>query len=234
MNSLRHSARFHRPTFVRLLTVLLGAVLLVSACGQGEQPLASPTTAPATASTTVVASTTSEATSTTVPPTTLPPTTTTLAVATVVLALAPDGLTVIDGDTGSTTQLPFGTPQDSVVSAVDAVLGEVAVVNPGNAECPNGQEAVAVWSGIQLEFAGDQFMAWSLNPGSALTDMTGVGLDSPVSELTASWDVTMFESTLGTEFNTDVDGAGFGGLLTDSSDTATVAAYWAGPICAFR
>jgi len=232
MNPPRHTVR--RPTFVRLVTLLVWTVLLVSACGQGEQPLASPTTPPTTTSTTVAVSTTSEATSTTVPSTTVPSTTTTLAIPSVVLALSPDGLTVIDGDSGSTTQLPFGTPQDAVVSAVDAVLVETGVVNPGNAECPNGQEAVAVWSGIQLEFAGDQFMAWSLNPGSTLTDMTGVGLNSPVSGLKASWDVTIFESTLGTEFSTDVDGAGLGGLLSDSSETATVTAYWAGPICAFR
>lgn len=234
MNSSRHNDRLRRPRVARLAAVLLGTALLVSACGQGEQPLASPTTAPTTTSTTVVASTTSEANSTNVPSTGVSSTTTTLAIPAVVLALAPDGLMLVDGETGSTTQLLFGTAQDTVVSAVDVVLGEVGVVNPGNAECPNGQEAVAVWSGIQLEFAADQFMAWSLSPGSTLTDMTGVGLASPVSELTASWDVTIFESTLGTEFNTDVDGAGFGGLLSDSTDTGTVDAYWAGPICTFR
>lgn len=222
------------PPIRRLPVGVVALVLVLAACGQGEAPLASPTTAPpTTTATTITASTTTEASATTMT-TTVASTTTTVSVPAVVLAVAPDGLMLVDTDSGSTTPLIFGTAQDDVVAAVDATLGESGVINPGNVECPNDQAAVGVWTGVQLEFSVDGLIAWSLSPGSTITDMMGIGMGSPLSEVEAGWDITIFESTLGTEFNTDVDGQGIGGLLSDSSETAIVEAYWAGFACTFR
>ena len=220
---------------VRAVAVVSLFALGVAACGQGEVPLASPTTAPSTTSTVGETTTTTEAPAATT--TTAAPdasTTTTVPVPAVVLAVAPDGLMLVDSDTGSTTALPFGTPQDDVVAAVDSTLGEIGVVNPGNVECPNGQTAVGAWNDIQLEFDAEGLMAWSLNPESTVTDMMGVGVGSTLAEVQAGWNITIFESTLGTEFNTDVDGQGIGGLLSDASDSSVVVAYWAGFVCTFR
>ncbi|MDH5421188.1 MAG: hypothetical protein OEY55_05245 [Acidimicrobiia bacterium] len=220
---------------VRAVALVSVLALGLAACGQGDVPLASPTTAPSTTSTAAETTTTTEAppvTTTTAAPEAS--TTTTVPVPAVVLAVAPDGLMLVDSETGSTTALLFGTPQDDVVAAVDSTLGETGVVNPGNVECPNGQIAVGAWKDIQLEFDAEGLMAWSLNPGSAVTDMMGVGVGSTLAEVQAGWNITIFESTLGTEFNTDVDGQGIGGLLSDASDTAVVVAYWAGFVCTFR
>lgn len=221
--------RFRRRRVVAGLSVLM---LGLAACGQGEAPLASPTTAPPTTTATTLTPTTTEAPSTTV--TTVASTTTTVPVPAVLLAVAPDGLMLVDSDSGSTTPLLFGTAQDQVVAAVEVALGEPGVINPGNIECPNEQAAVGVWTGIQLEFSVDGLIAWSLNPGSTISDMMGVGLESTLSDVQAGWDITVFESTLGTEFNTDVDGQGIGGLFSDNSDSATVVSYWAGFVCTFR
>ncbi len=218
----------------RTVTVVSVLALGLAACGQGDVPLASPTTAPATTSTAAETTTTtvvSDTTTTTAPEAS---TTTTAPIPAVVLAVAPDGLMLVDSDTGSTTPLLFGTAQDQVVAAVDATLGEAGVVNPGNVECPNGQAAVGAWNDLQLEFDVDGLMAWSLNPGSTVTDMMGVGVGSTLTEVQAGWNITIFESTLGTEFNTDVDGQGIGGLLSDASESAVVTAYWAGFVCTFR
>ncbi len=214
----------------------------LAACGVADEPLASTTTVASTtteapSTTTVPATTTTEATTTT---TTTPATTTTVAptttapVAAATLAVAPDGLVLVDSTTGSTTQLLFGTAQAQVVAAVDAALGEAGAVSPGSPECPNDQAAVAKWTDLQLEFSPDGLISWSLNFGSPVTDMMGVGLGSSVSDLTSGWDVTVYESTLGTEFYSSDDGLGLGGLLSDDSDEAVVVSYWAGFICTFR
>ncbi len=229
------SRRFRMGAIVSLLALGLAA------CGDADEPSASITTALSTTTeapsttTTVPAPTTTAPTTTTIPATTttVAPTTTT-PVAAVTLAVAPDGLVLVDTTTGSTTQLPFGTAQDQVVAAVDAALGEAGEVSPGNPECPNDQAGVASWDAIQLEFSPDGLMAWFLNIGSPVTDMMGVGLGSSVSDLTSGWDVTIFESTLGTEFYSSDDGLGLGGLLSDGSDDAFVVSYWAGFICTFR
>ncbi len=224
------------PVMGHLRAVAVVSVLAIglAACGQGDAPLASPTTAPSTTSSAAETTTTVAAPETTTTTAPEASTTTTAPVPAVVLAVAPDGLMLVDSATGSTTPLPFGTPQDDVVVAVDATLGEAGVVNPGNVECPNGQVAVGAWNDIQLEFDADGLMAWSLNPGSTVTDMMGVGVGSTLTDVQAGWNITIFESTLGTEFNTDVDGQGIGGLLSDASESAVVVAYWAGFVCTFR
>ncbi len=218
----------------RAVAVVSVLALGLAACGQGDAPLASPTTAPSTTSTAAETTTTVAAPETTTTTAPEASTTTTVPVPAVVLAVAPDGLMLVDSDTGSTTALPFGTPQDDVVAAVDATLADAGVVNPGNVECPNGQVAVGAWNDVQLEFDVDGLMAWSLNPGSTVTDMMGVGVGSTLADVQAGWNITIFESTLGTEFNTDVDGQGIGGLLSDASESAVVVSYWAGFVCTFR
>lgn len=226
-----------RPKMADVIRPLAGAVALVvglAACGQGDAPLASPTTAPSTTFTAVETTTTTAVPATTMTTAPEASTTTTAPVPAVVLAVAPDGLMLVDSDSGSTTPLLFGTAQESVVAAIDATLGEPGVINPGNVECPNEQVAVGAWTDLQLEFDAAGLMAWSLNPGSTVTDLMGVGMGSTVADVQAGWDITIFESTLGTEFNTDVDGEGIGGLFSDASESAVVVSYWAGFVCTFR
>lgn len=228
----RHISRSKRRNQIPSLAGLLALAVGLAGCGQGEVALAPPTTASTTTSATFAPTTTTAAPSTTV--TTVASTTTTVPIPAVLLAVAPDGLMLVDSESGSTTPLLFGTAQDQVVAAVDTALGEPGVINPGNVECPNEQAAVGVWTGIQLEFSVDGLIAWSLSPGSTITDMMGIGMGSTLSDVQAGWDITVFESTLGTEFNTDVDGAGIGGLLSDNSDSAKIISYWAGFVCTFR
>jgi hypothetical protein len=153
-----------------------------------------------------------------------------------VLALAVDGLTIVESLSGSTTHLPFGTAKTNVLTGLESTLGAPGTASPGNAECGNGQATVAEWpDAISIDFdSADQFLSWGLQPGSELTDLAGVGLGSSFSDLSAAWDVTVSETTLGHEFSTSAEGGGLGGLLTGPELDATITHLWAGPICAFR
>ncbi len=229
------------------VTAITTLALVLSACSGGSDAT---TDAGAGSSTTAAAATssssTSEATTTTVDTTTTttePETTTTGAETTTTteaqdeyaLALSSDGLVVVEVASGSTTMLPFGTTQDIAINGVTNLIGPPTEVNPGNPECGNGQDVVAIWTdSIMLEFAESTFIAWSLRPGSTLTDLSGVGLGMSRPDLEGRWAISVDESTLGTEFTTAIDGAGYGGLLTADTDSGVIDGLWAGPICAFR
>ena len=115
------------------------------------------------------------------------------------------------------------------------VLGAPTENGPGTAECPNGQDWVAVWpAAILLGFQGGTLLTWSLRPDSALTDMTGIGIGSSRADVESTWSITLQDTSLGAEFFTDADGSGFGGVFSDSSPTAVVTNLWAGPSCIFR
>jgi hypothetical protein len=124
----------------------------------------------------------------------------------------------------------------NVVRGVGAVLGPPDQTAEGNPECGNGQGATATWTEeIAIDFDPDgRFLSWILRPGSALTDLTGVGLGSSYDELVASWAVDVEDTTLGREFATSPDGTGLGGLLEGDGAGAEITELWAGPICAFR
>ncbi len=195
-----------------------------------------------TTSTTTSSTTGDDSTSSTESTTTSTETTTTTAQTTTTeetneyaLALAPDGLIVVEQASGSTNTLPFGSAQSIVVNAVTDLLGPPSETNAGSVDCGNGQDGVAIWDdAIMLEFAESSFIGWSLRQRSTLTTSNGIGLGTTLATLRSGLSVTVDESTLGTEFATTTDEAGFGGLLTDDTDSAVVSDLWAGSICVFR
>ncbi len=151
------------------------------------------------------------------------------------LSLTPDGLLLTDIKTGSATPLTFGAPETTVVDTIRSVLGEPASHGPGTPDCPNGQDAVAVWpDDLMLEFDAGTFLAWSARPATELTSLTGVGIGTSRTELDAVLDVEVFDSTLGVEFFTPDPPGGFGGILSSDGPDGVVEILWAGPICAFR
>ncbi|MEZ5226598.1 MAG: hypothetical protein R2710_07975 [Acidimicrobiales bacterium] len=188
-----------------------------------------------TTSSTEGTTTTTAETTTTTASTNTASTATTEAVDEYVLALAPEGLMVVEAGTGSTNMLAFDSAQSIVVNAVTDLLGPASNQGPGSSECGNGQDFVATWDGqIMLEFADGAFIGWSTRPGSTLTDLAGIGWGTSLATLRNHWAVTVEESTLGTEFSTSTDGAGYHGLLSDDTDAALIEDLWAGSICTFR
>ncbi len=228
------------------IAALAAASLILAACSGGsDDPTAadgSSTSAVSTAEATTTSSTGDETTSTSSSSSTSSVETTTTTAATTTtetedeyaLGLSPEGLLVVEKSSGSTNPLTFGSGQTIVLGAVTDLLGPPSELGPGSDECGNGQDFVAVWDNqIMLEFSQSSFIAWSLRTGSTLTDLTGIGLGSSLSTVQSDWQVTVEESTLGTEFATSGDGTGYGGLL-GVTDVETVEQLWAGPVCVFR
>lgn len=210
----------HTIRRMAVATMVLVAGTL-TACGDDAAP-------------TTTAAATTDATTTTQAATTSSDATTTVAPGNPTLVLAPDGL-LLATPGGSTTPLPFGSDQETVMTALVQVLGAPTENGPGTAECPNGQDWVAVWPDtILVGFQGGTLLTWSLRPDSTLTDMAGIGIGSGRGAVEASWSITVQDTSLGVEFFTANDGSGYGGVFSDSSPSAVVTNLWSGPSCIFR
>lgn len=151
----------------------------------------------------------------------------------IALALTGEGLFLVEPESGSTTLLPFGMAMATVQSTVSDLLGNPAEVS-ANEECPGDPFVSAIWAeGLVLNADGEAFVGWSVRPAvgsDQWTTLAGVGVGSSREDLETAYTVTVFESTIGTEF-----AAGqLAGLLSDPSPDAVVTNVWAGTVCIFR
>lgn len=151
----------------------------------------------------------------------------------IVLALTDEGLFLVEEENGSTTLLPFGMAMDTVQSAVTELLGSPEEVS-ANEECPGDPFVSAIWAdGLVLNADGEEFVGWSVRPeaGSAqFTTLSGIGVGSSREDLEMAYTVTVFESTIGTEFTAGQ----LAGLLSDPTPAAEITDFWAGTVCIFR
>ncbi|MBW4463537.1 MAG: hypothetical protein KME47_25345 [Nodosilinea sp. WJT8-NPBG4] len=149
-----------------------------------------------------------------------------------VLALAEEGLLVVDEQTGSTDALGFGTEMAVAEEAVTRIAGE-PTESGENSECGSGPQTITQWSnGLAMHSADGEFIGWSTRPstGATLTTMNGVGVGSTRSDLETAYTIEVMESTLGTEFST----ASLSGILSSAEPDAVVEDLWAGTTCNFR
>lgn len=150
----------------------------------------------------------------------------------VVVALDPEGLRLVDAATGSTRPLPFGMPEADVVRVVSARTAQPAEASR-NEECGAGPLAFSTWpDGLQLAFQDGLFAGWSLGERASptLTTMSGVGIGTLRADLDASVVTIVEGSTLGVEFAA----GGLYGLLSSDGPDGRVTALWAGVSCVFR
>ena len=143
-----------------------------------------------------------------------------------VVALDPEGLRLVDGQTGSSRLLAFGTAAEQVHETI-ATLDDGAGVQQGtNPECGAGPLDYRQWEVLTLLFQNDQFVGWAANrPG--LTTMDGLGVGTPRTLLESSRMVQIQETSLGTEFQA-------GELFGVISESGLVSNLWAGVSCNFR
>lgn len=149
------------------------------------------------------------------------------------LALTGEGLFLVEPDSGSTTLLPFGMEMATVQTVITELLGNPDTVSP-SPDCPGDPFIIAAWAdGLMLNADGDIFVGWSVRPNlgsEQFTTLAGVGVGSSREDLESAYTVSVFESTLGTEF-----AAGpLAGLLSDASPEAEITDFWAGTVCVFR
>lgn len=142
------------------------------------------------------------------------------------VALDPEGLRLVDRQSGSTAALAFGQPAAQVVAAVSAAQGSAPSDRGTNSECGAGALDYATWSdGLMLWFQNGAFAGWAVNE-TGPTLMSGVGVGSSRADLEGAHVIEVQESTLGTEFNF----GGVSGILEDSR----ISNLWAGVSCNFR
>ncbi len=148
------------------------------------------------------------------------------------LALDAEGLRVVDPSTGSAQPLPFETAWEQAVTTVTRLRGE-----PGERgaleECGAGPLEYVSWGdGLTMYVSLDRFAGWRVaaDTAGAYTTMAGVGIGSTRAELEEVYDISVEETTLGTEF---AAGDLFG-FLSGAGPDATVTELWAGVSCYFR
>lgn len=154
------------------------------------------------------------------------------------IALASDGLVIIDPSTGKTVPLPFGASWRLSNSVVYYATGD-RPFNSANAECGTGAMEFSRFDKITLNFLEGRFVGWSVgaaNPARPLKTVGGVGRDSRRVELvTMAGYSQVADSTLGDEFIIDADsGYDLSGLFSGPEPDAQVTDIWAGTNCIFR
>lgn len=146
------------------------------------------------------------------------------------LALDGEGLRGFTAQ-GSGRALPFGMPQDSVLTAVSTLLDTPTPEVTTNSECGAGPMQFAAYpDGLQLAFQDGRFAGWFIEK-AGLTTVDGVGVGSGRAQLEAARRVEPVpDSTLGVEFSS----GGLGGFLSSEAPDATVESLYAGLTCFFR
>ncbi len=146
------------------------------------------------------------------------------------LAIEGEGLRIFD-DAGAARALPFGTPEQSVITAVSATVGGPAPEQGTNAECGQGPVQITQYAnGLQLLFQEGQFKGWFLDK-AGLTTVDGVGVGTTRADLNAARTVEIQTgSTLGIEFTA----GDLGGFLTAADASGTIESLYAGDTCFFR
>ena len=152
-----------------------------------------------------------------------------------VVGLDAEGLRIIDGNSGATQAIPFGTSTFRTSRAVTRVLSVAG--RSENQECGAGPiQFVDTPVGLQLAFQDDAFVGWWLDtpdggdpPG--LSTLDGLGIGTARADFDAlGTAVSVQETSLGTEFAA----GGVYGLLSGPEPSARVTDLWAGVSCTFR
>lgn len=149
------------------------------------------------------------------------------------VALAGDGVMLVDATSGSTRHIPFGTPDSTAVQAVAAVFGEPEE-RTVNEDCGMGRMEFVIFDGegLLLAMQGGNFLGWAVRPpeGVALRTMSGIGVGSTREALEDAYAASIAPSTLGIEFMA----GGLQGVLETNERKARIVAFWAGASCVAR
>ena len=149
---------------------------------------------------------------------------------TATVVLEPSALRVGD------EELVFGEAgEDETVDALTEALGE-AESEEELTECGEGPLRSVTFSSLVAYFQDDVLTGWRvLEDGPAtLTTADGIGIGSTRAEVEEAFpEVTVEESSLGTEFYTG-EGASLSGLLTDDTADGRVDEIWSGTTCIAR
>ena len=158
------------------------------------------------------------------------------------LALTSNALQIVNGRTGSTSEIAFGKPLDELIDITNKILQDKVSGIGVNNECGAGPLKMAVWnSGLTLIFKEQksdglwQFVGWYLgnpvNNTKPLQTMAGIGIGSTREEMETAYVINVIKSSLGYEFSTT---SGLYGIFDGPAKKAKITDIWSGTTCVFR
>lgn len=163
------------------------------------------------------------------------------------LVLTSDALQLVDQITGSSNELPFGTPENQLTEIINKTIQSKAISNVVNTECGAGPLKMVAWSnGLTLIFQENNtkstapktdwlFQGWSIDGtkegAQNLTTMAGIGIGSTLAEMQSAYEIEVKKTSLGQEFST---ASGFYGILNGTGKDAKIIHLWSGVSCNFR
>ena len=163
------------------------------------------------------------------------------------LILTSNALQVINKNTGSTSEIPFGKPLDQMIEIVNNVLQSKPKSIGVNSECGAGPLNMATWNnGLTIVFIKKEsesktaetewyFAGWFLGGNSAnipkIATMAGISIGSTRAEMESAYVITVSKTSLGHEFSTS---SGLFGIFDGPGKQAKITNLWSGVSCNFR
>lgn len=158
------------------------------------------------------------------------------------LAITSNALQIVNGNTGSTSEITFGKSLDELVELTNKILQIKASSIGINSECGAGPLKMAVWkNGLSLIFKEHksnglwQFAGWyvgkPVNNTKSLQTMAGIGIGSTRDEMEAAYVIKVTKTSLGYEFFTT---SGLYGIFDGPNKNAKITDIWSGLTCIFR
>ncbi|MEP2722578.1 hypothetical protein [Roseibium sp.] len=132
---------------------------------------------------------------------------------------------------GSAHPIAFGSPQSELIGSLERIRGSAR--KGTNENCGAGPVEVATWQdGLTVIFQNGRFVGWGFGQSATGEIATAAGIrpGSTRAELDGAYDVTVSQTTLGSEFNA----GGLQGLLDGPSADARIIDMWAGVSCVAR
>lgn len=163
------------------------------------------------------------------------------------LILTSNALQVVNKNTGSTSEIPFGKPLDQMIEVVNNVLQSKQKSIGVNSECRAGPLNMATWNnGLTIVFMKKEsksktaetewyFAGWFLGSNSGnipkIATMTGISIGSTRAEMESAYVITVSKTSLGHEFSTS---SGLFGIFDGPDKQAKITNLYSGVSCNFR
>lgn len=163
------------------------------------------------------------------------------------LVLTAQALQLVDQITGSSNELPFGTPENQLIEIINNATQSKVVSIGVNAECGAGRLKMVTWSNsLTLIFQENNtknaepkthwlFEGWAIDGmkegANMLTTMAGIGIGSTLAEMQNAYIIEVKKTSFGQEFST---ASGLFGILDGNGKEAKITHLWSGVSCNFR
>ena len=163
------------------------------------------------------------------------------------LILTSNALQIINKNTGSTSEIPFGKPFDQMIEIINNVLQSKPKTIGINSECGAGPLKMVSWNnGLTVVFQNKksesktsetnwQFEGWFVGSNSKnskeISTMAGIGIGSTRAEMESAYVLSVSKTSLGYEFSTS---SGLFGIFDGQNKEAKITSLWSGLSCNFR